>query len=382
MFALVTPFVYYAKTANLDVPYLFWFALSLVFYLRAARWPEHCATVVGVRGVRDAGDLHEGSGVRPVPADAVRHRPADVAGQSRRRRAASAGARADRPAAGDGGRGVARALRCRAQPGLQPRGFEEHVRYITGPAAARPTATSSRPLAGRLALLRLTVDLVRVAWGWPMFLVSVGRRRRSRCSTPRVSPRRARGWRCRWCRTTPASSTSCSTTTTASCCRSAWCCRCSAAWRSIAGCAAARRPGVARRRRRCGVFACTLLYAATGRRRDAARLALHGRAVAGGARRPGRRSSASSFLRSTTRGSTGSTARKSRRSSSCARTGRRIYVLNADYARAEPPGHRHRTADRRIAERFVSVTVSCFGTAQPAPWPWLPGSAQGPGGGP
>ena len=34
MFALVTPFVYYAKTANLDVPYLFWFALSMVCYLR------------------------------------------------------------------------------------------------------------------------------------------------------------------------------------------------------------------------------------------------------------------------------------------------------------------------------------------------------------
>lgn len=32
--ALTTPFVYYAKTANVDVPYLFWFALSLVYYLR------------------------------------------------------------------------------------------------------------------------------------------------------------------------------------------------------------------------------------------------------------------------------------------------------------------------------------------------------------
>lgn len=29
------PLVYYAKTANLDVPYLFWFALSALFYLRA-----------------------------------------------------------------------------------------------------------------------------------------------------------------------------------------------------------------------------------------------------------------------------------------------------------------------------------------------------------
>jgi 4-amino-4-deoxy-L-arabinose transferase-like glycosyltransferase len=31
------PFPYYAKTANLDVPYLFWFALSVLFFLRALR---------------------------------------------------------------------------------------------------------------------------------------------------------------------------------------------------------------------------------------------------------------------------------------------------------------------------------------------------------
>lgn len=31
------PLVYYAKTANLDAPYVFWFALSAVFYLRALR---------------------------------------------------------------------------------------------------------------------------------------------------------------------------------------------------------------------------------------------------------------------------------------------------------------------------------------------------------
>lgn len=33
--AFVIPFVYYAKTVNLEAPYLFWFALSLFFYLRA-----------------------------------------------------------------------------------------------------------------------------------------------------------------------------------------------------------------------------------------------------------------------------------------------------------------------------------------------------------
>jgi dolichyl-phosphate-mannose-protein mannosyltransferase len=34
---LSVPFVYYAKMANLDLPYLFWFALSLAFFLRALR---------------------------------------------------------------------------------------------------------------------------------------------------------------------------------------------------------------------------------------------------------------------------------------------------------------------------------------------------------
>jgi hypothetical protein len=33
VFALVAPFLYYAKTANTDVPYLFWFAVCLVIYL-------------------------------------------------------------------------------------------------------------------------------------------------------------------------------------------------------------------------------------------------------------------------------------------------------------------------------------------------------------
>ncbi len=69
MFALVTPFVYYAKTANLDVPYLFWFAVSLVFYLRVLR-AAGAARFHRPRGLRHARRLHQGSGVRPLPADA------------------------------------------------------------------------------------------------------------------------------------------------------------------------------------------------------------------------------------------------------------------------------------------------------------------------
>jgi hypothetical protein len=35
--ALIAPLAYYAKTVNLEVPYLFWFALSLLFYVRILR---------------------------------------------------------------------------------------------------------------------------------------------------------------------------------------------------------------------------------------------------------------------------------------------------------------------------------------------------------
>ena len=38
LLVLLSPtFVYYSKTANFDVPYAFWFAVALVFYLRALR---------------------------------------------------------------------------------------------------------------------------------------------------------------------------------------------------------------------------------------------------------------------------------------------------------------------------------------------------------
>jgi hypothetical protein len=52
-------------------------------------------------------------------------------------------------------------------------GFVDHVRFITGPAsvAYRDFAPT---LAGRLELLRVTVTIIRMMWGWPMFLVSLG----------------------------------------------------------------------------------------------------------------------------------------------------------------------------------------------------------------
>jgi hypothetical protein len=170
MFAVVTPFVYYAKTANLDVPYLFWFAVSLLFYLRVLEGLKiadflglaACATLAictkdqayGLyllmpfaivhrmwRVNRDAGDP------RPLWRAIVDRRPAWAA--------------------------VVAILLFVLGHNIvfNLDGFLDHVRFIVGPASV--SYRDFEPsLAGRLALFRLTVAIVRMAWGWPMFLVS------------------------------------------------------------------------------------------------------------------------------------------------------------------------------------------------------------------
>lgn len=156
MFSVVTPFVYYAKSANLDVPYLFWFAVSLVFYLRLLDGLAlrdfigfaACATIAIC--TKD-----QAYGLYLLTPLAVVHRTRTVLD----RRIAWAVATA----------AVLFAVGHNLMFNFG--GFADHVRFILGPASEsyrdfEPT------LAGRLALLRVTADITRVAWGWPMLLIS------------------------------------------------------------------------------------------------------------------------------------------------------------------------------------------------------------------
>jgi len=171
MFALVAPFVYYAKTANLDVPYLFWFALSMVCYLRlldglALRdfiGLAVCATLAictkdqayGLYLLLPLAIVHR---MWQANRDAGERHPLRHALFDRRLRWAAV---------------VAVVLfACVHNVAFNARGFWDHVRFITGPASE--TYRDFEPtLAGRIGLFRLTVDIIRLAWGWPMFLVSV-----------------------------------------------------------------------------------------------------------------------------------------------------------------------------------------------------------------
>jgi hypothetical protein len=169
-FSLVSPFVYYAKTANLDAPYLFWFGVSLLFYLR----------LLDTLALRDFIGFAASATIAICTKDQAYglYLLTPVAIVHRMWRAnRDAGIRAPLTRAVLDARlrwaaAVALVLfaACHNLP-LNASGFAEHVRYITG--GGSETYRDFEPtLAGRAALLRLTVDVVRAALGWPMFLVA------------------------------------------------------------------------------------------------------------------------------------------------------------------------------------------------------------------
>jgi hypothetical protein len=169
--SLVPPFVYYAKTANLDVPYLFWFALSLVFYLRFLERPSRrdllafaaCGTIA-ICTKDQAYGLYL---LTPIPivfrlwqANRDDHVPQPFA------RALFSPALAWAAALSIGVFIAGHNLLFNVS------GFVEHVRYITG--GGSETYRDFEPtLAGRVALFRLSADLVRVSFGWPLLVASL-----------------------------------------------------------------------------------------------------------------------------------------------------------------------------------------------------------------
>ena len=171
MFACVTPFVYYAKTANLDVPYLFWFALSMVFYLRVL----HAVTLRDATAFAACAMLaictkDQAYGLYLLMPCAI----VEAAWRANRR---AAMAHPLRRAVFDPRLWTAAAVGVAVFVAIHNiifnlHGFEDHVRLITGPASETYRAFDPDVL-GRLALFRLTLTIVRVAWGWPMVLASL-----------------------------------------------------------------------------------------------------------------------------------------------------------------------------------------------------------------
>ncbi|HUG54451.1 MAG TPA: glycosyltransferase family 39 protein [Vicinamibacteria bacterium] len=159
---LSVPFVYYAKTANLDVPYLFWFALSLLSLLRAlGRGQARDFAWFGLSAAAAVATKDQAYAlyVLTVPV-LVGH----LHGR-RRREGAPGGLFSDRRLAAMAVTGVGGYLLL-AGVLINPSGWLAHLRLIAGPASGDFRMFESS-LGGRLELLWQSARHLAFAIGTP-----------------------------------------------------------------------------------------------------------------------------------------------------------------------------------------------------------------------
>ncbi len=185
--ALLLPFVYYAKTGNLDVPYLFWFSWAMLFYIRIILTGEPAAyTGFAVAGALAIVTKDQAFGFFVAPC-------IHVAVLRYRRMARMPGS------------SVLQVLRDSVVPRtalvgvvtlavaynlpFNWSGFTAHVNEILGNASGKYRMVDST-LQGQWTLLKYSLAQVRFAFGWPALVVVLA----GLISSMRTADRRTRFW--------------------------------------------------------------------------------------------------------------------------------------------------------------------------------------------
>ena len=163
----ILPLAYYAKTSNVDVPYHFWLALALVFAMRAARKGApsdyYAFTIAGMAAVCTKDQAY---GYLVLPALAMwwrAFRPGRGADDREPR---------PRTVLTMAGIVIGSVLVFYLAP-LNPSGFVEHFRLITGPAS-QPFRTYAPTLAGQAAMARDAAWHLGPMLSWPVFAIAAG----------------------------------------------------------------------------------------------------------------------------------------------------------------------------------------------------------------
>ncbi|MGB2907527.1 MAG: glycosyltransferase family 39 protein [Candidatus Aminicenantaceae bacterium] len=167
--ALTVPFVYYSKTANLEIPFIFWFMLSLWFYLRvlkAHRLADYLLfTAAAIFSVCTKDQAYGFYVLMPLGIILSAH-------LSRRKEDDRAGILAsvfNRKTILS--LALAAVLFVLIQNILfSPDGFMGHVRFITGPGSQR-FQVYENTLSGHAGMLWSSLRYIRFSFGWPMFLL-------------------------------------------------------------------------------------------------------------------------------------------------------------------------------------------------------------------
>jgi 4-amino-4-deoxy-L-arabinose transferase-like glycosyltransferase len=171
--ALLVPFPYYAKTVNLDMPYLFWFLWSLYFFVRIVKTQRSkyyllfaLTAALSICTKDQAYGLYVLAPALVIWAD--------------RRAAAAAGER--RPVAFFIFKAIfnTRSISMAAAGAVtfilahnlvfNWSGFIRHIKMIVGPASQDYTMFPAS-VAGHLKLLMLTFSEIRFCLGWPLLIV-------------------------------------------------------------------------------------------------------------------------------------------------------------------------------------------------------------------
>ncbi len=169
--AVSAPFVYYSHTSNLDVPYLFWFMLGFLCYLRLLERPRlRDGAGLGACMALAVATKDQAYGLLPfLPLVLLWTWVRQASGSTWRARVA---ALPWRPA-GAAVLGFAAVYLLAANVVNNWTGYLRHVAYITGPGSA-PYSQFAHTPAGHAALLGRTVTLLAESLGVPAFLASVG----------------------------------------------------------------------------------------------------------------------------------------------------------------------------------------------------------------
>ena len=166
--ACIAPFVYYAKIANVDAPYVFWVIWSLLFYLRilkAHRLRDYlCFAVTATCAICTKDQAYAFYVLTPLPILCSRYLLAKRRNEPRslirlafnREHLAALG--------------VATAVFALLQNLVfNWDGFVAHIKFITGPAQIY--VKYPRTLAGHLSMAWHSLDHLRFSFGWPSFLL-------------------------------------------------------------------------------------------------------------------------------------------------------------------------------------------------------------------
>jgi hypothetical protein len=165
--SVALPFAYYGKLANVDIPYVFWFTLSMLFYLRMHRSGSLSDSLLFVvAGAAAIGTKDQAYGFYALPAVVL------ILSAIRQKRSGGSLITPTPAVVATMAAVAVISLMVFDNVLLNTGGFVEHLRIITGPGSQN-FRMYERTLGGQARMFRDALWQLGTAMTWPLFGVAV-----------------------------------------------------------------------------------------------------------------------------------------------------------------------------------------------------------------